>query len=177
MSPSNVYAIGYISLGSLNDTVKALSVDGVEATVENIKANTYKVARPFNIATLGEVSEITQDFIDFILSSQGQAIVEENGYVSLTNNGEYTSSMIVGKVVIGGSSSVTPIMEKLKEAYLLINTNAEIEIQLTDSTSGMTATIDGVVDIGMASRTLKESELSAGLVNYSHRHGWYRNHC
>ena len=162
---SNVYAIGYISLGSLNDTVKALSVDGVEATVENIKANTYKVARPFNIATLGEVSEITQDFIDFILSSQGQAIVEENGYVSLTNNGEYTSSMIVGKVVIGGSSSVTPIMEKLKEAYLLINTNAEIEIQLTDSTSGMTATIDGVVDIGMASRTLKERELSAGLVN------------
>ncbi len=162
---TNTYAIGYISLGSLSDVVKAVSVDGVAPTVENIKADTYKVARPFNIATMGEVSEVTQDFINFILSSQGQAVVEENGYISAGDTGEFTSSMIAGKVVTGGSTSVSPLMEKLKEAYELINPNAEIEVQSTGSSAGMTAAIDGVVDIGMASRTLKDSELAAGLVN------------
>ncbi len=161
----NVYAIGYISLGSLNDTVKALSVDGVLASAANIKAGNYKVARPFNVATKGEISELAQDFLAFILSADGQAVVEANGYISLSNTGAFTSSMTSGKLVVGGSSSVSPIMEKLKEAYLKVNTNATIEVQQTDSTSGMTGAIDGVLDIGMASRDLKESELSAGLVN------------
>lgn len=162
---SNTYAIGYISLGSLNDTVKALKIDGVEATVENIKSNTYKVARPFNIATSGEISVVAQDFINYILSANGQTVVEENGYISINNTGEFTSELPSGKVVVGGSSSVSPVMEKLKEAYLALNPNAEIEVQQTDSTSGMTSAIDGVVDIGMASRELKQSELDAGLVN------------
>lgn len=162
---SNTYAIGYISLGSLNDTVKALKIDGVEATVENIKSNTYKVARPFNIATSGEISVVAQDFINYILSANGQTVVEENGYISISNTGEFTSELPSGKVVVGGSSSVSPVMEKLKEAYLALNPNAEIEVQQTDSTSGMTSVIDGVVDIGMASRELKQSELDVGLVN------------
>ncbi|MEA5026898.1 MAG: substrate-binding domain-containing protein [Erysipelotrichaceae bacterium] len=162
---SNQYAIGYISLGSLNDTVKALQVDGVDATVDNIKAGTYKISRPFNIATKGEVSEVAQDFINFILSAEGQAVVEDNGYISLSNTGAFTTTQPSGKVVVGGSSSVTPVMEKLKEAYLALNPNAEVEVQQSDSTTGMTSAIDGIVDIGMASRELKESELSAGLTN------------
>jgi len=162
---TNVYAIGYVSLGSLTDAVKAISVDGVTPTVEHINDGTYKIARPFNIATFGEVTEVAQDFISFILSSQGQAIVEENGYISTGNTGEFTSSMVAGKVATGGSTSVSPLMEKLKEAYELINPNVEIEVTSNGSTAGMTAALDGVVDIGMASRTLKDSELAAGLVN------------
>lgn len=159
----NPNAIGYVSLGSLDESVKVLSIDGVEATVENIKNGTYSVARPFNIATGAEVSEITQDFINFIQSEEGQAVVEENGYISQGNTGAFTSTMVEGKVVIAGSSSVTPVMEKLKEAYLAINTNATIEVQQSDSTTGMTSTIEGMCDIGMASRELKDSELEAGL--------------
>lgn len=159
----NPNAIGYVSLGSLDESVKVLSIDGVEATVENIKNGTYSVARPFNIATGAEVSEITQDFINFIQSEEGQAVVEENGYISQGNTGAFTSTMVEGKVVIAGSSSVTPVMEKLKEAYLAINTNATIEVQQSDSTTGMTSTMEGMCDIGMASRELKDSELEAGL--------------
>ena len=162
----NEYAIGYISLGSLNDTVKALKVDGAEATVENIKSGTYKIARPFNIATKAEISELAQDFINYILSSAGQAVIEENGYISIDATTDYVSTQVAGQLVVGGSSSVTPVMEKLKEAYLLVNPNASVEVQQSDSTTGMTSTIDGIYDIGMASRELKESELSAGLVNY-----------
>ncbi len=158
------YSIGYISLGSLNDTVKALKIDGAEATVENIKSGTYKIARPFNIATKGTVSEVAQDFIDYIMSSDGQAVVEENGYISSSDNAAaYSGSKPSGKVVIAGSSSVTPLMEKLKEAYLAINTNATIEIQQSDSTTGMTSVADGICDIGMASRELKDSEVDGGL--------------
>ena len=159
----NTNAIGYVSLGSLDDSVKVLSIDGVEATVDNIKNGTYSVARPFNIATGAEVSEVTQDFINFILSEEGQAVVEENGYISLGNNGAFESTMAVGKIIVAGSSSVTPVMEKLKEAYLAINTNASIEVQQSDSTTGMTSTMEGMCDIGMASRELKDSELEAGL--------------
>ena len=154
----DVNSIGYISLGSLNDTVKAVKIDGVEATVENIKNGKYKVARPFNIATKGELSDATQDFIYFILSEDGQKVVEDAGYISKENIGPFTSSNPDGKVVISGSSSVTPVMEKLKEAYLKINSKAEIEVQLTDSTSGMNSVMEGVCDIGMASRELKDSE-------------------
>ena len=158
----DVDAIGYISLGSLNDSVKAVKIDGVEATAENIKSGEYKVSRPFNIATNGEVSEVTQDFIDYILSPEGQAVVEENGYIAVDST-EAESTQPEGKVVVAGSSSVTPVMEKLKEAYAEVNSNAEIEIQQSDSTTGMTSAIDGICDIGMASRDLKDEELEAGL--------------
>ena len=159
----NEYAIGYVSLGSLNDTVKALKVDGAEPTEENIKSGEYKVARPFNIATKGDVSEVAQDFIDFILSTEGQAVVSESGYIALDNVQAYAGSKSAGKVSIAGSSSITPVMEKLKEAYLKVNPSAEIEIQESDSTTGMQNAIDGVCDIGMASRELKDSEKEAGL--------------
>ena len=161
----NDCAIGYISLGSLNDTVKALAIDGAEATVENIKAGTYNVARPFNIATLAETSEAAQDFIAFIMSAEGQAVIEAKGYIAVVENAAaFEGGKVNGKIVIAGSSSVTPVMEKLAEAYMDINSNVEIELQQSDSSSGMTSTRDGVCDIGMASRDLKDSELEAGLV-------------
>lgn len=152
------YAIGYVSLGSLNDKVKAVKIDGAEATEENIKSGTYKVSRPFNIATKGEGSEVAQDFINYILSEEGQKVVSDNGYISLDDVKPYESNGATGKIVIAGSSSVTPVMEKLKEAYLALNTEAEIEIQQSDSTTGMTSATDGICDIGMASRELKEEE-------------------
>jgi phosphate transport system substrate-binding protein len=160
----NVAAIGYISLGSLNGTVKALEIDGAAATVENIKAGTYKVARPFNIATKAEVSEAAQTFIDFILSAEGQAVIQENKYIASVDNAPaFAGSSIAGKVVVAGSSSVTPVMEKLKEAYMALNPNAEIEIQMSDSSTGVKMAIEGNCDIGMASRELKDSELEGGV--------------
>ena len=161
----NDCAIGYISLGSLNDTVKALAIDGAEASVENIKAGAYNVARPFNIATLAEISEVAQDFIYFIMSAEGQAVIEENGYIAVNEEAEaFAGGKTAGKIVVAGSSSVTPVMEKLAEAYMTLNSNVEIELQQSDSSSGMTSTRDGVCDIGMASRALKDSEIEAGLV-------------
>lgn len=153
------YAIGYISLGSLDDTVKALKIDGADASADNLKNGSYKIARPFNIATKGEATGVAADFINFILSEEGQAVVEENGYISQGNNGAFTSDNSEGKIVVAGSSSVTPVMEKLKEAYLAINSKAEIEVQQSDSTTGMTDTMEGTCNIGMASRELKEGEL------------------
>lgn len=158
------YAIGYISLGSLDKSVKALKIDGVEASVENIKNDTYKVARPFNIATNGELSEAAQDFINYIMSAEGQTIVNENGYISVDDAAAaFAGGEAEGKVVVAGSSSVTPVMEKLAESYMAVNAKVEIEIQTSDSTTGMTSAIDGVCDIGMASRELKDSEVEAGL--------------
>lgn len=159
----DTYGIGYISLGSLNDTVKALKIDGAEATVENIKSGSYKISRPFNIATKDKVSEVTQDFIDYIMSADGQAVIEENGYISASDAAAYSGSKPSGKIKIAGSSSITPVMEKLKEAYLKVNTNAEIEIQQNDSTTGMTSAIEGICDIGMASRELKDTETAKGI--------------
>ena len=159
----NPYAIGYISLGSLNKTVKALKVDGAEATVANIKDGTYKIARPFNIATKKEgLSEVSQDFIDFIMSAEGQEVIEDSGYIAVVDDAKaYAGSKPSGKIVVAGSSSVTPVMEKLKEAYLAVNTNAQIEVQQSDSSTGMASAIDGICDIGMASRELKDSELES----------------
>lgn len=155
----NEYAIGYISLGSLDESVKALKIDGAEATAENIKAGTYKVSRPFNIATKkGLDNEVAKDFITFILSEEGQAVVADNGYIPLDDVEPYAGTAPSGKVVVGGSSSVSPVMEKLIEAYKALNPNAEIELQTTDSTTGMTSAIDGSYDIGMASRELKDEE-------------------
>ena len=151
--------IGYISLGSLNDTVKAVEVDGVEATAENVKSGTYKVARPFNIVTKDGLSDVAQDFIDFILSADGQAIVEEDGYSAVDDGAAaYVGSGVSGKIVVAGSSSVTPVMEKLAEAYQAINSGVTIEVQQSDSTTGVNMATEGTCDIGMASRELKDSE-------------------
>ena len=151
-------AIGYISLGSLSDTVKAVKVAGVEATAENVSNGTYGIARPFNIAWKADTqSELSADFVAFMLSEQGQTIVSENGYVG-GEPADYTPAAVSGKLVIGGSSSVSPVMEKLIEAYKTVNPDAEIELQTTDSTTGMTSAIEGTYDIGMASRELKEEE-------------------
>ena len=159
------YAIGYVSLGSLNDTVKALKIDGAEATAENIKAGTYKIARPFNIATKGDATGLAADFINYIMSDEGQKVIEDNGYISQGSNGAFTSDGSTGKIVVAGSSSVTPVMEKLIEAYKAINADAEIELQESDSTTGMTAAMEGTCDIGMASRELKDSETEGGLTS------------
>lgn len=159
----DLYAVGYTSLGTMNDTVRAVPIDGVEATVENIKNGTYKIARPFNIATKDGLSETARDFINFILSADGQAVVEENGCISVAGAAPYTGSAVSGKIVVAGSSSVTPLMEKLKEAYLVKNPDVTIEIQQSDSSTGMADTIDGTCDIGMASRDLKDSETEKGL--------------
>ena len=156
-------AIGYTSLGSLDDTVKVLKIDGTEASVANIKAGSYKISRPFNIVTKDKISEAAQDFINFILSSDGQAVVEENGYIPLDDTKAYQSSVDSGKVVVSGSSSVTPVMEKLKEAYSKVNSKVEVEIQQSDSSTGITNAIEGTADIGMASRDLKDEETSKGV--------------
>lgn len=159
----DLYSIGYISLGSLNETVKPVQIDGADATVENIKSGTYKIARPFNIATKEDVSEAAQDFINFIMSSDGQAVIEENGYISVSEADGYSGKMDSGKIVVAGSSSVTPVMEKLKEAYLVKNPGVSIEIQQSDSSTGISDTVDGTCDIGMASRDLKDSEIEKSL--------------
>lgn len=151
------YAIGYASLGSLDDTTKALKVDGVEPSVDTIKDGSYKISRPFNIATKDNVSDVAQDFINYIMSDDGQKVIEDNGYISVSD-GKFESNGAKGKIVVAGSSSVTPVMEKLKEAYLAVNKEAEIEVQESDSTTGMTAAMEGTCDIGMASRDLKDSE-------------------
>ena len=156
-------AIGYVSLGSLNDTVTAVKIDGAEATAENIESGDYKVVRPFNIATKDDVSEAAQDFINYIMSADGQAVIEENGYISVGDKPEYEAADVEGKVVVAGSSSVTPVMEKLAESYKEVNDKVDIEVQQSDSTTGMTSAIDGLCDIGMASRDLKDSETEAGL--------------
>ena len=153
------YAIGYVSLGSLNDTVKALKIDGEEATEQNIKDGKYKICRPFNIATKkGADNEVAKDFIAYIMSKEGQQVISDNGYIGDDSAEAYAGSKPFGKAVVGGSSSVSPVMGKLIEAYKKVNTGAEIELQTTDSTTGMTSAIDGSYDIGMASRELQDEE-------------------
>lgn len=155
----NESSIGYVSLGSLNGTVKAVKVDGVEATTDNVKSGDYKLSRPFNIATKGEPTGVAKDFINFILSADGQAIVEEEGYITVNDEAEaFTTDGSEGQIAVGGSSSVSPVMEKLIEAYQAVNPKAKIELQTSDSTSGMTGAIDGTFAIGMASRELKDEE-------------------
>ena len=160
----NKNAIGYISMGSMNDAVKTLQIDGVEATFDNIKNGTYQVARPFHIATRADVSPAAQDFINYILSEEGQEIVEESGYISQGNTGAYEPSNAKGNVVVSGSSSVAPVVEKIKEAYEAVNHDVTVEMQQSDSTIGMNSLKEGMCDIGMASRELKDSELEAGLI-------------
>ena len=157
-------AIGYISLGSLNDTVKAVKIDGAEATAENVANDTYKVSRPFNIVTGEKASEAAQDFVSYIMSADGQQIIEDNGYIKAdTEAGAYEATDAEGKVVVAGSSSVSPVMEKLKEAYEAVNKNVTVEVQQSDSTTGVTSAAEGICDIGMASRELKDEEKELGL--------------
>ena len=158
----DIYSIGYVSLGSLNDSVKALKIEGVDATVSNIKNKSYKISRPFNIAVKEKLSAPAQDFVYFIMSSEGQKIVEKNKYIAVESK-SFTSNKASGKVVVAGSSSVSPVMEKLIEAYKSVNPNARIELQTSDSTTGVTNAANGTCDIGMASRGLKETEKAKGL--------------
>ncbi len=158
----NKNAIGYVSLGALNDSVKAVKINGVEATQENIENKSYTISRPFNIVTKDGLSHVANDFISFIMSKDGQAVVTEEKYISVSNE-EFKSTMPEGKVTVAGSSSVTPLMEALKEAYLKVNKNATIDIQQNDSTTGVNSAIEGICDIGMASRELKDTEVAGGV--------------
>ena len=161
----NKNAIGYVSLGSLNDTVKALKIDGAEASAANVKAGAYKIYRPFNIVTKGEIKPAAQDFVNYIMSKEGQAIIAKNGYIGNEKAIEYKGTAIEGKVVVAGSSSVTPVMEKLKEAYKQVNPKVNVEVQQSDSSTGVKAVLNGLCDIGMASRGLKQSEIDKGARN------------
>lgn len=157
-------AIGYISLGSLNDTVKAVKIDGTEATAENVADGSYKVARPFNVVTGEEVSESAQDFLNFIMSAEGQQIVEDNGYIKQDPEAAaYEAGSPEGTIIVAGSSSVTPVMEKLKEAYEALHEGVTVEVQQSDSTTGVNSVVDGVCDIGMASREIKPEEEEKGV--------------
>ena len=160
--------IGYISLGSVNDTVKALKIDDVEATVENVKAGTYKIVRPFNIITNGELDkldEVSADFVNYILSADGQKVIEDNGYIAAVDDAKaYEAAGVSGKVVVAGSSSVTPVMEKLAEAYKALNADTTVEVQQSDSSTGVSMAIEGTCNIGMASREIKDSESEKGAV-------------
>ena len=153
-------AIGYISLGSLDDTVKAVKIDGVEATVDNVSNDSYKIARPFNILTSDKESDAAKDFVNYIMSSDGQKIVEDNGYIKEAADAKAYEAAdgVSGKVVVAGSSSVTPVMEKLAEGY-----EVTVEVQQSDSTTGVNMAAEGTVDIGMASRDLKDEEKDLGL--------------
>lgn len=160
----NEYAIGYISLGALDDTVKALDIDGAEASVENIKNGSYKISRPFNIVTTANISPLAQDFIDFIMSADGQAVIEGEKYIPVSDAPAYSGTKQSGTVTVAGSSSVTPVMEKLKEAYTAVNPDVTVEINQSDSTTGVNSAVDGICDIGMASRELKDSEIEKGAL-------------
>lgn len=157
------YAIGYVSLGSLNNSVKALQIDGAEASVENINNGSYKISRPFNIAVKDNLSETASDFVNYILSDEGQNVIAANKYIKVKTSGSFQTKAPKGKVVVAGSSSVSPVMEKLIEAYKKINPNATLELQTSDSTTGVTNAINGTCDIGMASRSLKSSEKEKGV--------------
>lgn len=155
----NPHAIGYVSMGSLNDTVKALEIDGIKATTANVTNGTYPVKRPFIIAYVGELDGLQKDFVEFILSSQGQAVIAADYVAAVSDAQAFAGTRPAGRIVVSGSSSVSPVMEKLIEAYKTFNSAAVIELQTTDSSAGMNAAADGVCDIGMSSRDLRESEL------------------
>lgn len=161
----NENAIGYISLGSLDDSVKALKVDGVEATAENIKAGEYAVSRPFEIITSDELSDLAADFVDYMMSAEGQAIVAQEGYITVDENAPAYEEKdgLEGRIVLAGSTSVAPVMQVMADAYKAIYADVEIEIQQTGSGAGITSTIEGACDIGMSSRALKAEELESGI--------------
>ena len=158
----NAASIGYVSVGSLDDSVKALEVDGVAPSVDTVADGSYSISRPFNIVTNGDATDpVAVDFIAYCLSKDGQAIATDNGYIG-EDGADFTSAQPAGKIVVGGSSSVSPLMEKLIEAYKTVNPNAELELQTTDSTTGVSGALEGTYTIGMASRELKDSEVEGG---------------
>ena len=160
----NEASIGYISMGSLDDSVKALKIGGVEATTDNVKSGDYELQRPFNIVTKGEVAELPQDFINLIMSAEGQSIINEEGYIAVDDNASnYEASGLTGSITLAGSTSVSPVMEVLADAYKKLNDGVTIEIQQTGSGAGIQSTIEGVCDIGMASRALEDEEAAEGL--------------
>lgn len=159
----NPYAIGYTSLGAMNDTVKGLKIDGAEATVENILSGAYKISRPFIVASKADTSAAAKDFLAYIMSDEGQKVITDAGYVSTGSNGAYTPTEASGKIVVAGSSSVTPVMEKLVEAYAAHNAKVTVDVQQTDSSNGIASLADGTCDLGMASRELKDTETAKGI--------------
>ncbi|MCL2845069.1 MAG: substrate-binding domain-containing protein [Chitinivibrionia bacterium] len=159
----NTRAIGYISMGSLNNNIKALKIDGVAATPEMVTSGDYKIARPFLIGTKNEITEVAQDFINFMLSANGQQIVASRGYIGIQNTGEFVSSGVSGRVVVAGSSSVAPLMERFREAYMAINTSATVEVQQNSSSAGIRALQEGICDIAMSSRELRPAEIQSGI--------------
>lgn len=161
----NKSAIGYISLGSMNDMIKPLAIDGVMPSIETVKDGSYKIARPFNIVYTDSLSELGQDFVNYIMSDQGQKIVEAEGYVSQGSEGKYQKNAeLTGVLSVSGSSSVEPVMGKLAEEYEILNPNVTVDVQVSDSTTGVMNTTGGVCDIGMASRNLKDSEIESGAI-------------
>ncbi len=157
-------AIGYISLGSLSDKVKAIEVDGVYPTTESVKSGEYKISRPFVMA-YKTLSETAEDFLKFVMSSNGQDIVAKKGYIRVDDSNKYTyeSNKKSGSVTISGSSSVYPVMEVLVEAYMALNPDVKVTLMQSDSTTGINDAISGKSDIGLSSRNLKASELEKGL--------------
>lgn len=154
-------AIGYISLGSLNDTVKAVKIEGVEATEENIVNGTYKISRPFNLAYKeAELNDLAKDFLKFCLSEDAQKLTLDEGYVPIQDKETYEAGKVSGTLTVAGSTSVTPLMQKMAEKYQELNPDAKIEIQSTGSSAGIEAVMDGAADIAMASRELKDEEKS-----------------
>ena len=155
----NAASIGYVSVGSLNDSVKALEVDGVAPSVDTVADGSYSISRPFNLVTRDgeELSDAAQDFFNYIMSTDAADVISKEGYVAQGTE-SYTSNGAKGSVVVAGSSSVTPVMTKLKEAYADINPDVSVDVQQSDSTTGVTSTQEGVCDIGMASRELKDTE-------------------
>ena len=155
----NEYSIGYVSLGSLSDEVKAVKIDGAECTVDNVKSGTYKISRPFNICYIdGKLSKAAEDFKAFILSTEGQAVVEEEGYIPMETTESYKASGVSGKITLAGSTSVAPVMDKIKDAYQKLNSDVTIETQESGSSAGIQSATEGAVDIGMSSRELSEDE-------------------
>lgn len=154
----NVSAIGYVSLGALNASVKALKIDGAVASAANVKNGSYKISRPFNVVTKEGASDAAREFLRFVMSDAGQAVVEKNGYISVGAQGAYEKRVTKGKVSVAGSSSVFPVMEKLQEAFASVNPGVTVEVSQSDSTVGIMSAAQGVCDIGMASRDLKAEE-------------------
>ena len=160
----NKKAIGYVSLGALSKEVKALKIDGVAPSAAGVKDGSYKVSRPFHVATKGDATGLAADFLAYVKSSDGQKVVEDKGYISEGAGDTYTASNQTGTLKISGSTSVYPVMEKLVEAYKVLNPDVDIKLQQSDSTTGLNDVKNGISDIGMASRDLKDSEKEAGLV-------------
>ncbi len=157
---NNQYAIGYISLGSMNDTLKAVSIDGVAPSKETIASGEYSAYRPFLIVTGDNQSDIALDFESYILSADGQAIVGDS-YIQVDENAPtYTGGGLSGKLSVGGSTSVAPVMEKIVEGYQELNPDVTIDIQATGSSAGITGVMEATLDIGMSSRELKDTEVS-----------------